>query len=63
MSENPSVVISFKDLEVDERLRESLEQRCQALTSEFPEVTRGAASRGRRSPIPPRRGRVARRRQ
>ena len=42
MSENPSVVISFKDLEVDERLRESLEQRCQALTDEFPEVTRVA---------------------
>jgi ribosomal subunit interface protein len=40
MSENPAVVISFKDLEVDERLRETLERRCQALTSEFPEVTR-----------------------
>lgn len=40
MSENPAVVISFKDLEVEERLRETLERRCQALTSEFPEVTR-----------------------
>jgi ribosome-associated translation inhibitor RaiA len=40
MSEHPAVVISFKDLEVDERLRETLERRCQALTSEFPEVTR-----------------------
>jgi ribosome-associated translation inhibitor RaiA len=40
MGENPAVVISFKDLEMDERLRETLERRCQALTSEFPEVTR-----------------------
>ena len=40
MSENPAVVISFKDLEVDEGLRETLERRCQALTSEFPELTR-----------------------
>jgi ribosome-associated translation inhibitor RaiA len=40
MSENPAVVISFKDLDVDEPLRENLEKRCLALTSEFPEVTR-----------------------
>jgi ribosome-associated translation inhibitor RaiA len=40
MSENPAVVISFKDLVLDERLRESLEQRCHDLTIEFPEVTR-----------------------
>ena len=40
MSENPAVVISFKDLELNERLRETLERRCHALTSEFPEVTR-----------------------
>jgi len=40
MSENPAVVISFKDLVVDERLRETMEGRCHALTNEFPEVTR-----------------------
>ena len=40
MSENPAVVISFKDLDVDEPLRETLEKRCLALTREFPEVTR-----------------------
>ena len=40
MSENPAVVITFKDLETDEQLREHLAQRCQALTGEFPEVTR-----------------------
>ncbi len=40
MSEDPAVVISFKDLKADERLRETLKERCRALTSEFPEVTR-----------------------
>ena len=40
MSEDPAVVISFKDLDVDERLRETLKKRCRALASEFPEVTR-----------------------
>ena len=40
MSENPAVVISFMDLDVDEPLRETLEKRCLALTREFPEVTR-----------------------
>ena len=40
MSENPAVVITFKDLGVNEALRETLEKRCQALTNEFPEVTR-----------------------
>jgi ribosomal subunit interface protein len=40
MSANPAVVITFKDLAVNEALRETLEKRCQALTNEFPEVTR-----------------------
>ena len=40
MGESTAVAISFKDLEVDDRLRETLERRCHALTSEFPEVTR-----------------------
>ena len=40
MSENPAVVVSFKDLRTDEKLREALAERCQALTREFPEVTR-----------------------
>jgi ribosomal subunit interface protein len=40
MSRNPAVVITFKDLEVGDRLRETIERRCLALTHEFPEVTR-----------------------
>jgi ribosome-associated translation inhibitor RaiA len=40
MSENPAVVISFKDLALHESLRDTLEKRCLALAREFPEVTR-----------------------
>ena len=38
MSENPAVVVSFKDLEVDAHLRETLERRCQALTEEHADL-------------------------
>jgi ribosomal subunit interface protein len=34
------VVISFKDMNADERVRESVEKRCHHLADEFPEVTR-----------------------
>ncbi len=36
---DPTVVISFKDGEVDERVRETIEKRCQILAKEFPETT------------------------
>ena len=35
-----TVVISFKDLETDETLRETVEKRCRTLASEFPKSTR-----------------------
>ena len=40
MSQNPTVLIHFKDLPRDEELRESLETRCQHLAQEFHETTR-----------------------
>jgi ribosome-associated translation inhibitor RaiA len=40
MAEKPTVVISFKDLETDEELRETIETRAHALAAEFPETTR-----------------------
>jgi len=40
MTENPSVVIHFKDLEHDELLRESIQQKGQHLGNEFHEITK-----------------------
>jgi ribosome-associated translation inhibitor RaiA len=40
MVERPTVTISFKDLEVDEELRETLDKRCSTLAEEFPEADR-----------------------
>jgi ribosomal subunit interface protein len=40
MTEQPIVVISFKDLPVDERVRETIEKRSQHLGVEFREITR-----------------------
>ena len=39
-AEEPTVVISFKDLETDEELRDSVEKRCRTLAAEFPRTTR-----------------------
>jgi ribosomal subunit interface protein len=40
MAERPTVVTTFKDLETDERVRETIEKRCTQLAEEFPEVNR-----------------------
>jgi ribosome-associated translation inhibitor RaiA len=40
MAETPVIMISFKDMDTDEELREIIEKRCGALAEEFPEVTR-----------------------
>ena len=40
MTETPTVVIRFKDVEHDEALRAELERRTRELASEFPETTR-----------------------
>ena len=40
MSTKPTVVISFKDISVNESVRELLELGCQRLAVEFPETTR-----------------------
>ncbi len=40
MAGTASVMISFKDLPADERVREEVEQRCRQLAEEFPETTR-----------------------
>ena len=40
MTQNPTVVVSFKDIENDDRTREAIERRCEALSAEFQEVTR-----------------------
>lgn len=39
MADGTVVAISFKDLEVDEDVRERAEKRCRALAEEFPEPT------------------------
>ena len=39
MSDSPIIVVSFKDIETSEVLRERLEKSCQALAEEFPETT------------------------
>jgi ribosome-associated translation inhibitor RaiA len=40
MADDPIVVISFKDLESDEEVRERIDARCRALREEFPETSR-----------------------
>ena len=40
MTDTPTVVIRFKEVEHDETLREDLERRTRELASEFPETTR-----------------------
>lgn len=40
MSTKPSVVISFKDIAVNDSVREVLEIGCKRLATEFPETTR-----------------------
>ena len=40
MNENPTVVVTFKDIATDERVREAIEQRCAHLGREFHEVSR-----------------------
>ena len=40
MATKPSVVISFKDISVNDGIRETLEAGCQRLAGEFPETTR-----------------------
>ena len=40
MADHANIVVHFKDLEVDEELRDHIEGRCTHLAAEFPEVTR-----------------------
>jgi ribosomal subunit interface protein len=40
MPERPNVVVTFKDVESDERVREAIEKRCAQLGEEFPELGR-----------------------
>ena len=40
MADSPSVTVHFKDLDSDERLRDSIEKRCAHLAQEFQEVSR-----------------------
>jgi ribosome-associated translation inhibitor RaiA len=40
MTDTPTVVIRFKDVEPDEALRDELERRTRELAGEFPETTR-----------------------
>jgi ribosomal subunit interface protein len=40
MSRSPSVVVHFRDVEIDETLRESVHRRCDHLADEFHEVSR-----------------------
>jgi ribosomal subunit interface protein len=40
MAHGPTVLMNFKDLPTDERVRDSIEARCRILTEEFQEVTR-----------------------
>jgi ribosomal subunit interface protein len=40
MADQPTVVATFKDMPVDEELRESIEARCAEIGREFHEVTR-----------------------
>ena len=40
MTESPTVVIHFKEVEHDEALKESIERQCQHLANNFHEITR-----------------------
>jgi ribosome-associated translation inhibitor RaiA len=40
MADDPIVVISFKDIEADDDVRERIDERCRALRAEFPETAR-----------------------
>lgn len=40
MSELPTVVTIFKDMETDERVRDVIEKRCEVLHAEFQELSR-----------------------
>ena len=40
MARTPTVLISFKDIRINEKIREAVETRCHALAEEFPETTR-----------------------
>jgi ribosomal subunit interface protein len=40
MSRSPSVVLHFRDVEIDETVRESIQRRCDHLADEFHEVNR-----------------------
>ena len=40
MSRSPSVVLHFRDLEIDDVVREAVERRCDHLADEFHEVNR-----------------------
>ena len=40
MSESPVIVVSFKDMDGNEEIREKLEGGCRTLGTEFPETTR-----------------------
>lgn len=40
MTTSPSVVVHFRDITLDDRVRESIERGCGRLTDEFPEVDR-----------------------
>ena len=40
MAHGPTVLMNFKDLPTDERVRDSIEARCRILTEEFQEITR-----------------------
>lgn len=40
MASEPTIIIHFKDMNVDEEVRDHIHARCEQLSSEFPEVTR-----------------------
>ena len=40
MTTTPAVVISFKDIETDEDVRDEIEKRCRQLAETFPETTK-----------------------
>jgi ribosomal subunit interface protein len=40
MPQGLTVLLNFKDLETDERVRDAIEARCRHLTEEFQEITR-----------------------
>ena len=40
MTESASIVVHFKDIEIDDSVRDSIERRCDQLTDEFPELDR-----------------------